>query len=342
MSRNIELGFFFLLVAIATVVSFFILKPYLGALFVAVVFAVVFRPVYEAIHRKVKRDGLASFITLLFLFFVILIPATLFGFLVFNDAQSLYTSVGSGAPILDRLDAALAPVQQYVRRVIPSFEIHISEYANAALSFLVGNFGGVFTRAVGMVFQTFIMLFSLFYLFRDGKKFRSYMVTLSPLANEYDERILTRLEIAISSVVKGKLLIVFIQGVLASIGFFLFGVQNPVLWGAITSITALIPAVGIALVFVPMVAYLFITGSTGVALGLLISGVIIGSVDNFLGPVLFKKGLLMHPLFILLSVLGGIAFFGPIGFLAGPITLSLLLALLDVYPLLFQSRENIS
>lgn len=337
-TRKIELSFFFLLVIAATTVSFFIFQPYLGALFVAVVFAIVFHPLFKAVHRKVKKEGLASLLTLIFLFCAVLIPAALFGFFIFDDARSLYQSVGNGASIIDGLDASLLPVEQYVQKIIPGFEFSISGYANDALSFLVSNFGGVFTRAVGVVFQTFIMLFALFFLFRDGEKFRSYIVALSPLANEYDERILKRLETAISSVVKGKLLIVFIQGIIASVGFFILGVPNPVLWGAITSLAALVPAVGVAIVFIPMVIYLFVTGGVMAAFMLLVFGVVIGSIDNILGPVLFEKGLLMHPLFILLSVLGGIALFGPVGFLAGPVTLSLLLALLDIYPLLFSEQ----
>src|SRR3989338_1210120 len=313
-TRKIELGFFFLLVAAATVVSFLIFKPYFGALFVAVVFAIVFRPLFEALHRRVNGKGLAALLTLVFLFCVILIPATLFGFLVFDDARNLYESAGAGATVISRFDAALQPIELFVRGIIPGFELNVSAYINAALSFLVNNLGGAFTRAIGIVFQTFIMLFALFYLFRDGEKFRSYIVTLSPLTNEYDERILKRIEGAISSVVKGKLLIIFIQGILA--------------------------AIGVAVVFVPAVIYLFITGGIPLAIGLLILGVIVGSIDNILGPILYEKGLSMHPLFILLSVLGGIALFGPVGFLAGPVAISLLLALLDIYPLLFQSNNH--
>src|SRR3989338_1518883 len=184
-TRKIELGFFFLLVAAATVVSFLIFKPYFGALFVA-------------LHRRVNGKGLAALLTLVFLFCVILIPATLFGFLVFDDARNLYESAGAGATVISRFDAALQPIELFVRGIIPGFELNVSAYINAALSFLVNNLGGAFTRAIGIVFQTFIMLFALFYLFRDGEKFRSYIVTLSPLTNEYDERILKRIEGAIS------------------------------------------------------------------------------------------------------------------------------------------------
>ena len=127
---------------------------------------------------------------------------------------------------------------------------------------------------------------------------------------------------------------------LASLAFFAFGLPHPVLWGALTSFAALIPMVGVALVFVPTIAYLFLSVGVGSAAGLLVSGVVIGAADNILGPILFEKGLQMSPLLILLSVLGGFAFFGPVGFLAGPVTLSLLFALLDLYPLLVKQPSR--
>lgn len=341
-TRHIELGFFFFLAAAAAIVSFFILKPYASALFVAVVFSVAFRPVHEFFSRRAVRAGTAAACTLLVLLLVVLIPATLFGFFVFDDARALYLSARSGESVFLRLDALSAPLEGYLRVFVPDARLNLSGYLQSGLSFLVGNFGSVFSGAVGLAFKTVIMLLALFYLFRDGPALRSFVMRLSPLANEYDNRILTRLEDAIASVVKGRLLIVFIQGVLSAIAFAAFGLSHPVLLGAVVSIAALIPFVGVGLIFVPAVLYLLFMGSAGNAVGLLVAGVVVGTVDNLLGPMLYERGLRLHPLLILLSVLGGLAFFGPVGFLAGPVTLALLFALLDLYPLLFEHKDVVS
>ncbi len=340
-SKKIETGFFILLVAGACVIAFLILKPYASPLFVALVFSLVFRPLYEALLRKFSRPNLASFLTLLILFLAVLIPASVFGFFIFDDARGLYFRERGEASILETIDRVAEPLERRIQAFFPNAELTPSAYVEEALAFLVGNLGSVFSRAVEIVFKFFIMLLALFYLFRDGRNLRTYVIRLSPLANEYDERILTRLEDAIGSVVKGRLAIVVIQGVLAAIGFSLFGVPNPVLWGAVTLLAALVPAVGVALVFVPLVLFVFFSSGVLPAFGLLIFGVAIGTVDNLLGPIFLGRGLHMHPLLILLSVLGGLLFFGPVGFLAGPITLSLLFALLDIYPLLFERRDTI-
>lgn len=339
-SRKVEISFFLLLAAVAAVAAFFVLKPYIGALFIALVLAIAFRPVHEFFLRARVRKSGAALLSLAFLFLALLIPATLFGFFVFDDAEKLYREARSGESVFERVDALAEPLERQLQSFIPDARLNLSEYLREGLSFLVGNFGKVFSGVVGLVFKTFIMLLALFYLFRDGARLRTFVVQLSPLTNEYDEQILKRLEEAISSVVKGKLLIIFIQAVLSTIVFAFFSIPHPLLAGAVTSLAALIPFVGLSLVFVPAVLYLFFTGGIGAAAGLLVAGVLVGGVDNILGPLLYERGLRLHPLLILLSVLGGLSLFGPVGFLAGPVTLSLLFALIDIYPLLFQGNGN--
>lgn len=158
------------------------------------------------------------------------------------------------------------------------------------------------------------------------------VVSWSPLQDSDDKMIFGKLERAIDSVVKGKLLIALIQGALTAFGFLMFGVPNAALWGMVAAVSALIPAIGTALVIAPAVAFLFLNGAVGGAVGLVVWGVgVVSIIDNVLGPKLMGRGLQLHSFVILLSVLGGIAFFGPVGFILGPLTVSLLFALMDIY-----------
>ena len=176
------------------------------------------------------------------------------------------------------------------------------------------------------------MLFALFYLLRDGNRLKKSLMNISPLADNYDEIIFSKLRRAIRSVVVGSLTVSVIQGVLTGIGFYIFGIPNPALWGSFAVIAALIPGIGTSLIIVPGVLYLFFTGLHLHALGLLIFGVVaVGLIDNYLGPILVNRGVNIHPFIILLSVMGGLIFFGPIGFIAGPLIVALLFALLEVY-----------
>lgn len=338
MTQKIEIGFFFILFVSAALLSFFVLRPFIGALFIAVVLAVVFYPVTEACGKLVRNRSGATLCALLFLFLVVLIPATLFGLFIFDDAKDLYKGISLGVVNLGAFDQAVVPLEQMLQQFFPEARITPSEYLRDGLSFVIGNLGDVFSAVARLTLKFGIMLLALFYLLRDGAHIKRLILAVSPLANNYDERILLRLQDAVMSVVKGKLLIVLVQGILAAVAFLFFGFPQPMLLGAAVSLAALVPFVGVALVFLPAVLYLFLSGSVVASVGLLVAGVIIGVIDNILGPILYEKGLKMSPLLILLSVLGGLAFFGPVGFLAGPVTLALFFVLLEIYPSLFTSH----
>ncbi|RJR12807.1 AI-2E family transporter, partial [Candidatus Parcubacteria bacterium] len=154
----------------------------------------------------------------------------------------------------------------------------------------------------------------------------------SPLKDGDDEIIATRLGSAVLATVKGNLLIGLIQGAMTGLGFLLFGVPNAALWGSVAAVMALVPGLGTAIVILPAAIFLFLTGDTTGAIGLLVWGIAaVGLIDNFLGPRLVGMGLKLHPLAVFLAVLGGLSLFGPIGFLLGPLTLSVCLALIDIY-----------
>jgi predicted PurR-regulated permease PerM len=198
----------------------------------------------------------------------------------------------------------------------------------------VQNLGTIFAGVGQALLGFFLGLMAFYYLLKDGKKLTRAVVALSPLPDAYDEEILNKLAQAVNSVVKGSLVIAAIQGVLTGTGLMIFNVPNPALWGSVAAVAALIPGIGTSLVLLPAIVYLFLTGPIGSAIGLFVWGVIIvGLVDNVLGPKLIGQKVAVHPFLILLAVIGGLGFFGPIGFLFGPLVLSLLFALIEIYRL---------
>lgn len=209
----------------------------------------------------------------------------------------------------------------------------MASYARDFLAWLIQNTSVIFTGALTIALDTFLLLVALFYLFRDGKSLKQYAIELSPLDSEDDEDIFSKATLTINSVIRGTLIIAVVQGVLAAIGFTVFGIGNPALWGVVTALTALIPGVGTALVNFPVIVYLLVTGDYVAGIGYIVwSAALIGMVDNILAPMLIERKVKVHPFMILLSVLGGLIFFGPIGFLAGPIILVVAMELLKLYP----------
>ena len=131
-----------------------------------------------------------------------------------------------------------------------------------------------------------------------------------------------------------------IQGMLTGVGFWMFGVSNPVIWGTVAAVASLVPALGTSLVNIPAIIFLFLSGNISQAIGLLIWVVLaVGLIDNILGPYFINRGVKIHPFLILISVLGGISFFGPVGFIAGPVVLGLLFALLELYPVIIKNKS---
>ena len=326
-----------LLGALALVVL--VLMPFLAPLALAAIFAVVLRPIFNNILLYVGHSrSLAGLATLLVALVCILVPLGLVTTQIVVEARDLYATLTGGegfAVTQSLLEQGVAAVSQFVPGITLNAESIIAEldtYARAALQVIIGHLGGLLSSATGFLLNLFIFFIALYYLLKEGPALKRAIVKLSPLYDTDDEFVFKKLELAINSVVRGSLLIALIQGVLATAGYLLFGVPNAVLWGTTTAIAALIPGVGTALVMGPVVIYLFVTGAMGQALGLLVWGTVaVGLIDNLLGPKLIGRGAQLHPLLILLSVLGGLALFGPAGLFLGPLSVSLFLAILSIH-----------
>lgn len=340
-SQKSEIYFLFTLIGLISVVTFFIFQPFLYALLLAVIFATAFAPVHKRIQLLVpKNRGISASLTTAFVLVVTVVPLTLLGTQIFYEATDLYSSAVSngGSVAFSRgLEGAL---REFGISQINNTPINVSQYLEQGLSWLIQNLGSIFSNIARIMVGLFVLLVALYYLFRDGDKFRKAIIALSPLQDIYDEAIIKKLEGAINSVVRGSISVGIIQGCLTAIGLTLFGVPNGVLWGSVAVIAALIPGAGTAIVFVPAILYLFIIGDTPSAFGLIAWGAVaVGMVDNVLGPKLMGRGMQLHPFLTLLSILGGVSFFGPIGLLFGPLVLSLLFAFLEIYSLIRKEKK---
>ena len=341
--NKVQVGFFAAILIGAIVLNYYILKPYLSVLFLASIFVIVFQPIYQWILRSLKgRRNLSAIISTILVISIILVPIAFFGFLILNDAQNFYEEVASERLKDGWLNTAIEKVESTFEEFAPSAtSLDISSYLQSGAKYFVQNLGGIFTGIFTLVFQAFLLVLALFYFFRDGDRFKEQFIGLSPLADQYDKTIIDRLKIAVNAVVRGVLLIAIIQGIATGIGFAIMGVPNAMLLGAVAALAALVPTIGTALIIAPAVIYLFFVSGLWPAVALAIWGVVIvGLVDNILAPTFIERGLKIHPFLILISVLGGLALFGPVGFLAGPVTLTLLFALFDLYPVVIEGKQN--
>ncbi len=327
--KHIPTYFFFATLIAVLILTFFIFYPFLIVFLLAGTVAILLEPVFVRLKKILGgRQNIAAFLVIIGLYVVVLLPISFLFTKLFGDAQDLYTRVTS----VDDAHSITALVQQFLHRIAPHITINISAYISQVSQWIVVNISSLFSVTLNFAFKLFIGTISLFYLLRDGAALKKQMLRLSPLPDEYDESIFSAVKNTIKSVLEGTIIIAIIQGIFTGIGLAVFGVPNPVLWGTVASMTALIPGLGTSLITMPSIGYLFIQGQTYPAIGMFLWAIFgIGMIDNFLSPHIVQRGLKVHPLLILFSIMGGLAFFGFEGFLLGPIVLSLLVALIGLY-----------
>ncbi|MBX2866791.1 AI-2E family transporter [Candidatus Kaiserbacteria bacterium] len=331
-NRLVEYVFFFGFLGVVAFLVWRIFEPFINAMALSAVVVVICYPIYEWILRQFNEryKGLSAFLSTLITVTLVGAPLTILGSFVFREATSIYRLLNSGSGI--SIQEAVFNIEMFVQRLVPEFSIDIASYLGQGAQFVTSNLAVIFTSTASSFLLFFISVITIFYFFRDGRKFMKYLVEISPLPDTDDTIILKRLSQSVRSVALGIVLVAIIQGTLTAIGLSIFGFERAILWGAIAAFGALIPAIGTSIVFVPSVLYLVITGSYGSAVGVALWAMLaVGFIDNLLGPYLMSRGNTLHPLFILLAVLGGITLFGPIGFVLGPVILSLFKVLLEIY-----------
>ncbi|MEK7113537.1 MAG: AI-2E family transporter, partial [Patescibacteria group bacterium] len=313
-------------------------RPFWVVLVLGVSFSVVLYPVYEWLKEKMKTpDWLSSALTVLLFVFIVAIPLFGIGVMVFNQSQDAYHVIVNNVDSLSFLDT----VNVSINKILPenmSFDLY--DKLSGFISFVVSNITGIFTFTLSAIFSALLTLLAVFYFLKDGASWKKSLITLSPLADTDDEKIIQKLSNGINGILKQYLLMALVQGILMGVGLTLFGVPNPALWGLVTIFAALVPTIGTALISIPAIIFLYATGHAMAAAGLLVWSIsMVGMIDNLLSPVIVGKKINLPPFLILFSVLGGLSLLGPIGILMGPLTVSLLHSLLSIYRHEFQPKS---
>jgi len=323
--------------------SYLVIKPYLLDIFMALVLFFTARPLYLALCRLLwGRKALASALTCLILALVILIPLFTLMSIIATQAlefSSQVTKGMQGGQLWPWVAAKVDAVKGYLVHLnlpLPPGEIKLEQIIQTVVT-KASAF--VYTNAIGLIkgFTTFLLdlvlvLFLAFFMFLQGDDFIEAIKGLSPLDAAHNEEIVRETEATIKATLWGTVIVAFVQGILGGVGFLIFGLPQPAFWGTVMIPAAVIPVVGSAVIWAPAAVYLIFTGHLGPGIGLIVwGGVLVSVIDNVLKPILMKGSGSTPSVFILFSILGGITYFGMIGFILGPLILSFLLSLLRIY-----------
>lgn len=317
--------------AIATLVVALMWWPYLTILAIGVILSILFFPIYEKIKNKINNESVSAILTLFVVLLIVIVPLYIIGQLLFNEIIGIYGNYKQGGFQINQsvfIENLPGQAQEVVKNFLGDLGAKISSFAGNAFQ----GISGILSNVAGFFLSFFLVFFTLYYLLKDGQKIRNFINSILPLSAEHENLLVAKLESAISGVVKGAFLVALIQGLVATVGFLIFGVPSAFLWGSFTVLAALVPNVGTSLSIIPAVVYLFITGHVGAGIGMIIWGAAaVGTIDNIISPKLIGRQAQIHPLLVLFSVLGGLHVFGFLGFLLGPIIMSIFVTLLDIY-----------
>lgn len=333
MNQDIVQRYFFIgSLFVVSVLIFFIFLPFMEVIILSMIFAIVLHPLYRIISKFLKgREGISAFLVVLLFVLVIIVPTSFLATQILKESTDLYSELTSNTEF-NYLQKITTVIETPIQRFYPGFSLDLGQYVGVGTDLVIKNLSAIVSSVFTLVMGTILMFISLYFFLRDGSNFKKILIGLSPMNNKYDEHIFSKIKTTIFSTVKGVIVIALIQGLLAGIGMKIFGVPNATLWGTASALASLVPGLGTAIVFIPAVSYLFIIGNTPFAIGLLLWGIlIVGLIDNFLGPYLYSRGTQTHQLIMLFAVLGGLSFFGPVGFLFGPIVVALFFSLIEIY-----------
>ncbi len=343
----------FLLVVLALVLYFVgrILQPFFTALAWAAILATVFYPVYQRMERYLHRRELASAICCVLLTVAIILPVVSLLFLMAGESVKAYSTledvIASGVPAkiaaIHNSGAYKSLVEQLREMGVPEPNIGATAMraVRAGSRFLVEHSATVVSGFMNFIVQLFVMLFGLYYLFLEGPQILRELRSLIPLRPEYEEEIIRKFTGVVHATFTGSLAVALIQGALGGLGFWVFGIGAPLLWGASMALVSLVPVLGTALIWGPVVIFYLLTGSVLKGLLMLaVFGVVVGSVDNILKPILIQRGMEIHTLWVFVSVIGGLSVFGFLGVVLGPFLFTILVVLLEIYKVEFGSAAT--
>jgi predicted PurR-regulated permease PerM len=319
-----------------------VLLPFYAAIMWGVILALLFTPLYRWMLLKVCRQPtLAALCTMVVVILIVIIPATLVMIALAQEASAIYLRLQSGElnpalyfrHIFDRLpDWVTAVLDRLGLANFNTLQRRITTAMAQGSQFAATQVFNIGQNTFEFVISMFIALYLAFFLIRDGNTVVRAIGRAIPLAPSHKQQLWEKFATVVRATVKGNLLVAAIQGALGGLAFWFLGVGGALLWAVVMAALSLLPAIGAAMVWLPVALYFLATGAIWQGLSLMAYGVlVIGLVDNLLRPVLVGKDTLMPDYVVMITTVGGMAVFGINGFVLGPLIAAMFLAVWHIF-----------
>lgn len=348
LERKLQIRWWLLLAvtAIALYLCWLMLKPFIGVLGWAAVLVIVFYPIHRRIAAKTKQPSLSAFLSCILVIVTILGPVALVTIAVLNELSNALQNVNATiAYLFDPNSPVTGRLLQWLSRYVDVTQLGTEEYLLDQLKnrtgMIAGQTLGFLGGVLGILVQVFFVIFTMYYLFRDGDKVFNVIRNSLPLEDDQADAVMKRTRDVIGASVYGVFVIAMIQGTLGGLAFWALGLPSPLVWGVVMTFLSMIPMVGAFIVWIPAAIYLAASGQWVKSVLLVAWGsLVIGTIDNLLRPKLVGGRTRLHELLIFFAVLGGLHVFGVLGLVLGPVVLAIALALVEVFRAATQSSAN--
>ncbi len=324
---------------------------YISAIVLALLIAGVFYPVYSWVKRRFKdREISASLFMTLFIFLVLIIPLSWFASTLSNEAFEFYNTTRN-AVSLQKIQQTFESDSIWIQRVKNLGSMVGIEFTPETLQTLTASVGkevGLFLYNQGrsmasnlfsLLVHFFLMMMTIYYLFRDGMRLKDYIGRLLPVPEAQMEKVVGTFQEMGRAIIIGNGLSGAVQGVLGGFGFFFFGLSSPFLWGSVIAFMAFLPVIGASIVFIPAGVILLLQGNMGMGIGFLIYNISYSSIIEYLiKPRVIGQEMQMNSLLVFIGIIGGIKLFGILGIIYGPLIITIFLTLAEIYRLEYKEQ----
>ena len=339
---------FFLLLIAAAILSFFIVRPFLTPIIGGIILAYVFYPVYKKLLEKINNETISALLVAVGIIIIIVVPSYYVVSNITQESHTLYTEtkeqISQGVLISSRCQYENGMVCDIVTSINSMLENEAvrdraTDILSDALKFITAKASDLILGIPRLLLTVFITLFITFYMLKDGAYFVRRLSSIIPMKVHHQDAITKQIGDVIYALIYGSIIVAVIQGILAGFGYWLFGLDSFMTWAILTTLFAFVPFIGTAAIWGTAGLYVTISGYVGGetamvmrGVGLLVYGaIVISGIDNLIKPVIVAERAHIHPVLILVGVLGGLAFMGLIGVIVGPLSLAILQSLIVIY-----------
>jgi predicted PurR-regulated permease PerM len=343
--------FFYIILLIFIALFFWICWTYISSIVLALLIASALYPLYSKVKSLFKlKEASASLIMTIFIILVLIIPVGGFVGTLSKEAFEFYGRTRDSVS-MQKIQQVLQGDSLWAKRIRRAGEfanIRLTAESIQQLAAAIGKNVGLFlsrqlssfaSNLLNFLIHFFLMMLIIYYIFKDGTRLKSYILELLPFPEGQQKLVADKFREMGRAVILGNVLSSIIEGVMGGLGFFMFGLDSSFLWGTMIAVMGLLPMIGPGVVFIPATVILFIQGKIGLGIGFLIYNIVYTSiVEYIIKPRYIGKGMRMHSVLVFLGILGGLKLFGVLGVIYGPLIITILFTLLEIYR--FEYKEK--